>query len=95
MSLTDPDSRAMSMGRGSTVGYNVQTAVDAKHSLIVATQVTNTTSDLGALGSMAIKAQEDLEAKKLQRGGRQRLLQREGGAGSATRSESPLMSPSP
>jgi hypothetical protein len=65
VSLTDPDSRAMSMGRGSTVGYNVQTAVDAKHSLIVATQVTNTTSDLGALGSMAIKAQENLEAKSL------------------------------
>jgi transposase len=65
VSLTDPDSRAMSMGRGSTVGYNVQTAVDAKHSLIVDTQVTNTTSDLGALGTMAIKAQESLEAKKL------------------------------
>jgi transposase len=65
VSLTDPDSRAMSMGRGSTVGYNVQTAVDAKHSLIVATQVTNTTSDLSALGSMAIKAQENLEAKSL------------------------------
>jgi transposase len=65
VSLTDPDSRAMSMGRGSTVGYNVQTAVDAKHSLIVATQVTNTTSDLGALGSMAIKAQENLGAKSL------------------------------
>lgn len=65
VSLTDPDSRAMSMGRGSTVGYNVQTAVDAKHSLIVATQVTNTTSDLGALGSMAIEAQENLEAKSL------------------------------
>jgi transposase len=65
ISLTDPDSRAMSMGRGSTVGYNVQTAVDARHSLIVDTQVTNTTSDLGALGTMAIKAQENLEAKNL------------------------------
>jgi transposase len=65
VSLTDPDSRAMSMGRGSTVGYNVQAAVDAKHSLIVDTQVTNTTSDLGALGIMAIKAQENLEAKNL------------------------------
>jgi transposase len=65
VSLTDPDSRAMSMGRGSTVGYNVQTAVDAKHSLIVDTQVTNTTSDLGALGIMAIKAQEALGAKNL------------------------------
>jgi transposase len=65
VSLTDPDSRAMSMGRGSTIGYNVQAAVDAKHSLIVDTQVTNTTSDLGALGIMAIKTQEALEAKSL------------------------------
>jgi transposase len=65
VSLTDPDSRAMSMGRGSTIGYNVQTAVDAKHSLIVDTHVTNTTSDLGALGMMAIKAQENLEAQNL------------------------------
>jgi transposase len=66
VSLTDPDSRAMSMGRGSTIGYNVQAAVDAKHSLIVATEVTNTTSDLGALGMMAIQAQEALGAEKLE-----------------------------
>jgi transposase len=65
VSLTDPDSRAMCMGRGSTIGYNVQAAVDAKHSLIVDTHITNTTSDLGALGIMAIKAQENLEAKNL------------------------------
>jgi transposase len=65
VSLTDPDSRAMSMGRGSTIGYNVQAAVDARHSLIVETHVTNTTSDLGALGIMAIKTQEALEAKNL------------------------------
>jgi hypothetical protein len=55
----------MSMGRGSTIGYNVQAAVDAKHSLIVETHVTNTTSDLNALGTMAIKTQEALEAKEL------------------------------
>ena len=42
VSQTDPDSRAMSMGRGSTIGYNVQTAVGARHSLIVETHVTNT-----------------------------------------------------
>ena len=65
VSLSDPDARAMSMGRGSTIGYNVQAAVDAKHSLIVATEVTNTTSDLGALGTMALKAQEALGAEKL------------------------------
>ena len=65
VSLTDPDSRAMSMGRGSTIGYNVQAAVDAKHSLIVDTHVTNTTSDLNALGMMAIKTQEALGTKNL------------------------------
>ena len=43
----------------------MQAAVDAKHSLIVATEVTNTTSDLGALGTMALKAQEALGAEKL------------------------------
>ena len=30
----------MSMGHGSQVGYNVQVAVEAKHSLIIATEVT-------------------------------------------------------
>jgi transposase len=64
VSLTDPDSRAMSMGRGSTIGYNVQAAVEAKHSLIIATEVTQTTSDLNALGTMALKAQEALGAEK-------------------------------
>ena len=60
VSLTDPDSRAMSMGQGLTIGYNVQAAVDAKHSLVLDTEITNTTSDLNALGTMAIKAQEAL-----------------------------------
>ena len=65
VSLTDPEARAMSMGRGSTIGYNVQAAVDAKHSLIIATEVTNTTSDSGALGTMAVKAQSVLGAERL------------------------------
>ena len=65
VSLTDPDSRAMSMGRGSIIGYNVQAAVDSKHSLIVESEVTQTTSDLNALGTMALKAQEALGAEKL------------------------------
>ena len=47
ISLTDPDSRSMATsGRGSSVvGYNVQTAVDAKHHLIVEHEVTNNGSD--------------------------------------------------
>ena len=47
ISLTDPDSRAMmSQATGSgVVGYNVQVAVDTKHHLIIAHEVTNATSD--------------------------------------------------
>jgi len=43
VSLTDPDARSMATsGRGTgIVGYNVQTAVDTKHHLIVAHDVTN------------------------------------------------------
>src|SRR4051812_37189648 len=35
ISLTDPNSRLMSVGQGVDVCYNVQTAVDGKHKLIV------------------------------------------------------------
>jgi transposase len=56
ISLTDPDARSM-MTRGSgIVGYNVQTAVDAKHHLIVEHEVTNTGSDRDQLSGMARKA---------------------------------------
>jgi transposase len=47
LSLTDPDARSMATsGKGSgMVDYNVQVAVDAKHHLIVAHEVTNSGSD--------------------------------------------------
>ncbi len=66
VSVTDPDSRAMmKAGGGSTVGYNVQTAVDSKHHLIAAHEVTNASSDRSQLSSMAGKASEALGAKDL------------------------------
>lgn len=58
LSLTDPDARSMATsGRGTgLVGYNVQTAVDTKHHLIVAHQVTNKGSDRAQLSGMAEQA---------------------------------------
>ena len=58
VSLTDPDARSMATsGRGTgMVGYNVQTAVDAEHHLIVAHEVTNQGHDRQQLAPMALKA---------------------------------------
>jgi transposase len=59
VSLTDPDARSMATsGRGTgMVGYNVQTAVDAEHHLIVAHEVTNLGHDRTQLEPMGLKAQ--------------------------------------
>jgi hypothetical protein len=50
--LTDPDRRAMQggTGGGTAVGSNVQTAVDAKHTLLVACEVTHDPTDRDGLG---------------------------------------------
>ena len=60
ISLTDPDARSMATsGRGTgIVGYNVQVAVDAKHHLIVAHEVTNLGHDRAHLSSMAQQASQ-------------------------------------
>lgn len=67
ISLTDPDARSMATsGRGTgTVGYNVQTAVDDKHHLIIAHEVTNVGNDRGQLSNMAYQAREEIEAESL------------------------------
>jgi transposase len=60
LSLTDPDSRPMMSAGRIEVCYNVQTAVDAKHRLIVAEDVTNAAADRDQLHPMATAAQEGL-----------------------------------
>src|SRR5438094_3173773 len=67
ISLTDPDARSMATsGRGSgVVGYNVQTAVDTKHHLIVTHEVTNVGTDRSQLASVARQTQATLEVTSL------------------------------
>jgi hypothetical protein len=66
ISLTDPDARSMATSRlgSAVVGYNVQTAVDAKHHIIVAHEVTNSVTDRGQLASMAKLAKEAIGHRK-------------------------------
>ncbi|MCK1735119.1 IS1182 family transposase [Bradyrhizobium sp. 138] len=64
--LTDPDARLLVKSGQGVAGYNVQTAVDDKHKLIVASEVVNDSSDVGQLHAMAMAAKEALEVKSLQ-----------------------------
>jgi len=65
LSLTDPDSRAIPNSPKAPVAYNVQTAVDSKHHLIVAQDVTNEVTDRAQLSPMALKAKAMLEVEQL------------------------------
>jgi len=67
ISLIDPDARSMATsGRGTgMVGYNVQTAVDTKHHLIVAHEVTNVGHDRHQLANMAKQAKTAMGVDEL------------------------------
>jgi transposase len=67
ISLTDPDARSMATSGKDTgiVGYNVQAAVDTKHHLIVAHEVTNIGTDRHQLASMAKQARVEMNATAL------------------------------
>lgn len=56
----EPEARFMRTGEGTAPAYNVQTAVDAEHALIVAQQVTTETNDERSLLPMAEAAQQAL-----------------------------------
>src|SRR5271156_619191 len=67
ISLTDPDARSMATSGKDTgmVSYNVQAAVDAKHHLIVAHEVTNIGNDRSQLSTMAKQAQAATGVREL------------------------------
>ncbi|MCK5496765.1 MAG: IS1182 family transposase, partial [Hyphomicrobiaceae bacterium] len=67
ISLTDPDARSMATsGRGSgVVGYNVQTAVDTEHHLIVAHEVPMSGSDRSQLAPMSKKTKKVIGVDEL------------------------------
>jgi transposase len=67
ISLTDPDARSMATSGKDTgiVGYNVQSAVDTKHHLIVAHEVTNVGSDRRQLANMSKQARAELGSETL------------------------------
>lgn len=63
VSTTDADARALLIhGQVVKVSYNIQTAVDAKHNLIVATHTINR-NDRNALTDIAIEAKQNLDAQ--------------------------------
>ena len=65
LSLTDPDARSMNSRGTGVVGYNVQSAVDAKHHLIVAHDVSKVGSDRKQLSKIAQQAKATLGTRKL------------------------------
>jgi len=67
ISLTDPDARSMATsGRGTgMVGYNVQSAVDSKHHIIITHEVTNAGHARTQLANMALKSKQLLETPSL------------------------------
>ena len=64
ISVTDPDTRRMHTANGNVVGYNAQLAVDAKHKLLAAADVTNEVTDYQQLADMALEAKANLELKQ-------------------------------
>src|SRR3989440_1213432 len=56
--MTEPEAKLMRTPHGHAVAYNAQTAVDAKHKLIAAFDLTNQGNDYGQLHPMAVQGKE-------------------------------------
>lgn len=65
MVVGEPDASLMHSAQGMVVGYNVQTAVDAKHGLIAHHAITTTANDNPHLYPMALGAKQALAAEVL------------------------------
>ena len=66
ISQTDPDSRLMKKGgMGAQVSYNIQTAVDTEHKLIITHDVTNAPVDRNQLFPIAGLAQHTLKQEEI------------------------------
>jgi len=63
--LTDPDCAMLSDKGTAVAGYNVQQAVDTKHKLIVAHDVTTCGNDRTSLEPMATQAQQALQVQSM------------------------------
>jgi len=65
ISTVDPDAKLMGNNRGGVdVSYNVQSAVDAKHSLVVEINVTKNPADHGQLSVMGKRIRKRFKLKK-------------------------------
>lgn len=65
-SMTDLDARHMGVSNnGTDISHNVQVAVDSKHHLIVAVDVTSNAADSGQLYPMAEQAKQELSVDEL------------------------------
>ena len=66
VSLTDPDARSMNARGTGVVGYNAQSAVDSRHHLIIAHEVSNVGSDRRQLSRLASTAKDVLATDSLE-----------------------------
>ena len=62
----DADAQLLKKGGGTTAGYNVQMAVDAKHKLIVTHEVIQDTNDEQQLAPLGLAAKAELGVDKLE-----------------------------